>query len=132
MGIKRMSPDPDRIISAHIYGTASRHTGRGEPTGDARAAAIEELREAASQDGKLRRPASQGKLRTDLLSQEVGLLTGLAEETDGNEWHCRQLRWMAALCREAAGEHLDQQIVTEWIVIGKARANPPMSGPKLS
>jgi hypothetical protein len=61
------------------------------------------------------------RFRADLLSREAGLFAGLA----GGErivWRRDQLRWMSALCAEAAGEELDTAIVAEWTVIGADRA----------
>jgi hypothetical protein len=56
-----------------------------------------------------------------LLSRQAGLFAGLAS-AEGNAWRRDQLRWMSALCGEAAGDKLDPQIVAEWTAIGVGRA----------
>lgn len=112
MAMKRPRPNPDAIMCAWVWGTASRHVARADPQGPDRQAAIAELRECVL-DGR--------RLRTDLLSQEAGLLAGLASG-ETNDWHRRQLEWMSALCREAAGDQLDRVIVEQWRAIGIERA----------
>jgi hypothetical protein len=105
---------PAGLTCAWIHGTASRLIQAADPQGDSRAAAIKELRQAATHH--------RGKLRADLLSQQAGRFAGL-RDGDEIEWHRTQNGWMAALCAEAAGEQLDEGLVAEWTAIGRERAS---------
>jgi hypothetical protein len=93
----------DRILSAQIAGTASRHARiRGSLTADARAAAVAELAELAAG-------------RSDLLARFAGLEVGL-HEGDLDE----ERRVLAAqLCIEAGA---DQSQIPRWIDEGRRRA----------
>jgi hypothetical protein len=130
MATRRIPPAADGITLAWIHGTTSRYavvTGpdgkpiQGDPTGHERVAAIEAIREAAT---------IAGTLRADLLSQQAGLLAGLALGTRGE--HSRShYEVMRGLIAEAAGEHLNPAIVEEWAAIGIDRA-PPRQPPSTS
>lgn len=93
----------DRILSARIAGTASRHASRrGGLTGSARAAAVTELAELAAG-------------RSDLLAQFAGMEVGL-HEGDLDE----DRRVLAAqLCVEAGA---DTSQIPRWIDEGRRRA----------
>lgn len=119
MAIKRSKPDPDGIICANIYGAASRHVPWRNPQGEAREAALAELREIVTHGRTF---------RADLLSQEAGLLRGISIAREGMQEIRDQRGWMADLIAEAAGDHLDHAIFDEWVEIGKERANPPGPG----
>jgi hypothetical protein len=124
MAVRRTPPAHDGIMLAWIHGTASRYAVvpgpdgkpvQGDPVGTERATAIEAIREAASPDGTM--------LRADLLSQQTGLLAGLALGTRGEHERSRY-EVMARLCAEAAGDDLDPATVAEWTAIGIDRAGP--------
>jgi hypothetical protein len=131
MAIRRTPPDRDGITLAWIHGTTSRYAVvpgpdgkpvQGDPVGTERAAAIEAIREAASPSGTM--------LLADLLSQQAGLLAGLATGTRG-EHERHRYEVMSRLIAEAAGEHLNPAIVAEWTAIGIDRA-PPREPPSTS
>jgi hypothetical protein len=93
----------DRILSAWIAGTASRHAStRGGLTGTARAAAVAELAELAAG-------------RSDLLAEFAGMAVGLHE----GDLHEDRHLLAAQLCIEAGA---DTSQIPHWIDEGRRRA----------
>jgi hypothetical protein len=119
--------DPDRLITAHLHGAASRHAGWRRPEGPAREAAIAELRAIATitpaaPPGTFHPP--KPVLRTDLLGEVAGILIGAAPDT-----HPEHNLIAADLLRDAGA---DEAAVQQSIPVGRARredAGAPLSGP---
>jgi hypothetical protein len=105
-------PEADRILVAHLTGTARYHARWRELTESESAAAAAELRELAAG-------------RADLLAEVAGILEG-ASAGELDEPFSRQA---AALCRAAGA---DPDAIPAWIAEGKRRraraALPPFSG----
>lgn len=118
--------DPDRIITAKLQGTASRHAASWKrPEGEERAAAIAELKEIATVTPKARRGSvhqPKPALRTDLLAEVAGTRLGSAGET-----FAKQRRIEADLLIDAGADPAE---VEKWIPIGRERAE--RAGPAFS
>jgi hypothetical protein len=102
---QRSSPQPDRLVVASLQGAASRHAGWSDPEGDARAAAVAELREIAAG-------------RADLLAEAAGVCKGFDLAGDPS---AAQYRIMAGLLIDAGA---DVQLLDHWTEVGKRRARP--------
>jgi hypothetical protein len=105
----RAGSDPDRLVVAALAGAAARHAGWRRPEGPARQAALLELRDIATVDGRL---------RTDLLAEQAGLLLGAAELEGPQAPHQR----LAAELLLEVGADRDQ--VEKWRAEGRRRAAP--------
>lgn len=98
----------DRLIVAQLQGASSKHAGWKDPEGDARTKALAELREIATQDGRL---------RTDLLAETAGVCQGFAER--GSEVEAAHRTLQAKLLIEAGA---DVDLLEEWTAVGRERA----------
>jgi hypothetical protein len=94
-----------RILVAQLNGAARRHGGWTPPTGDARAAALEELRDIAGDD-------------TDAYAETAGVMLGAHPPGDASH---DQFRIAAELLLEAAGLTETDEDVQHWITIGQER-----------
>ncbi|HEY9412505.1 MAG TPA: hypothetical protein VIP77_23220 [Jiangellaceae bacterium] len=106
----------DRLIVAKLHGAVSRHAGWTRPEGDARDAAVAELRGIATvseepKHGSLHQPRAE--VRTDLLAETAGILIGFAPD-DHPEHH----QIAADLLRDAGA---DEATIQEWIPVGRKR-----------
>lgn len=107
----------DRTITARLQGAACRLAGWVPPTGEARAAAVEELRAIATMKPQPQRGSPHvplGQLRGDLLAEAAGLLLGTAPLD-----HPQRNRGAAELLMEAGA---DRGLLDHWIGVGRARA----------
>jgi hypothetical protein len=95
-------PDIDRTIVAQIAGAAARHVQAGQLTAREEAAAIAELRQAASG-------------RADLLAEHAGVALGFGEERPD----AARYRQIAKLCIAAGA---DQVLMERWVKVARHRA----------
>jgi hypothetical protein len=93
------------IRVAHLNGAAQRHGRWTPPTGQARAAALEELRELGDDD-------------TDAYAHTAGTMLGYHPEGDLSH---DLFANAAGLVLEAGGLTLDDERVQHWIAIGAER-----------
>ena len=114
--VKRTRPGEDRLIIAHLAGASSRHAGWRRPVGEARDAALAELREIATVDGHL---------RADLLAEEAGILLGIADVKGPPTGLHDALRGELLVDAGAA----PPELVEEWRAEGNYRARPMTGGP---
>lgn len=104
----------DAIRLAWISGIVSRCAAWTVPIGAALAAAVAELREAATDH--------TGRLRCDLLGQQAGLHQGLAIGKTPPEQNGHAAR--AALLVVAGA---DLEVMAEWVNVGIERARPRLA-----
>lgn len=96
---------PHRILVARLNGAARRHGGWAPPTGDARAAAIENLRTIGGDQ-----PAPY--------AETAGIMLGAHPPGDATH---HQFHIAAHLLLEAAGLDLADEDVQRWIEVGAER-----------
>ena len=106
----------DQLIVAKLHGAVSRHAGWARPEGDAREAAVAELRDIATvteepKRGSLHQPRSE--VRTDLLAETAGILLGFAPDD-----HPQHHQIAADLLRDAGA---DEAAIQKWIPVGRER-----------
>ncbi|WP_433330036.1 hypothetical protein [Spirillospora sp. CA-294931] len=117
---------PEALITSRLQGRASR-LADAALEGDARAAAVQTLREIATQQPPRRRGSPHtppAVLRRDLLAEVAGIYLGAAPAS-----HPEHHRRAAELLIEAGA---DVTLLDQWIAEGQRRAantGPPFSRP---
>lgn len=109
--MRRSRPTQDRLIIAMLAGASSRLAAWQRPEGEARAAAIAELRDVATLDGQL---------RADLLAEKAGTLLGLAD-VKGPPIGLHDALRGELLLDAGAGP---PELIEEWRAEGQYRAKP--------
>lgn len=115
----------DGIIISRLLAISSRHTSHGNPEGADRAAAIKELREAATVTQKPQRGSPyppRSTLRTDLLGEAAGAVLG---SPPGEGHHQNQNR--GALLQEAGADPEVTERAKRERAERAAKSGPPFS-----